>query len=60
MARLGLAQLAVVRGATVAAMRAKMPVEAAVCAQVTPRSSRTVNQVLAKRRSLRRSQARPH
>ena len=59
MARLGLGQIAVVRGATVAAMRSKMPVEAAACAQVTPRSSRTVSQVLAKRRSLRRSQARP-
>ncbi|MGH8967310.1 MAG: GNAT family N-acetyltransferase, partial [Actinomycetes bacterium] len=59
MARLGLTQLAVVRGATVAALRAKMPVEAAACAHVTMRSSRTVNQVLAKRRSLRRSQARP-
>jgi GNAT superfamily N-acetyltransferase len=57
MARLGLAQIAVVRGATVAAVRAKMPVEAAACARVTSRSSRNVGQVLARRRSQRRSQA---
>ena len=58
MARLGLAQIAVVRGATVPAVRAKLPVEAAAFAQVTSRSSRAVGQVLAHRRSLRRSQTR--
>jgi GNAT superfamily N-acetyltransferase len=57
MARLGLGQIAVVRGATVTALRAKMPVEPPAAARVGRRSSRTVGQVLAQRRSLRRSQA---
>lgn len=61
MARLGLSQLAVVRAAPVAALRAKLPVEApAVCLdnRITNRqSTRTVGQVLARRRSLRRAQA---
>ena len=58
MARLGLAQIAVVRGATIAAMRAKMPVEPPAAAWVGTRSHRSVGQVLAQRRSLRRARAR--
>lgn len=57
LARLGLAQIAVVRGATVPAVRSKLPVEAPAFARVTSRSSRAVGQVLAHRRSQRRSQA---
>jgi hypothetical protein len=57
MARLGLGPIAVVRGATVTSLRAKMPVEPPAAARVGRRSSRTVGQVLAQRRSLRRSQA---
>jgi GNAT superfamily N-acetyltransferase len=59
MARLGFAQLAVIRGATVAALRAKMPVEPPAVARLGTRSHRSVGQVLVQRRSLRRSQARP-
>lgn len=59
MARLGLGQIAVVRGATVAAMRAKLPVEPPAAARLGTRSHRNVGQVLAQRRSLRRAQARP-
>jgi GNAT superfamily N-acetyltransferase len=58
MARLGLGQFAVVRGATVAAMRAKLPVEPPAVARVGTRHHRTVGQVLVQRRSLRRSQGR--
>ena len=60
MARLGLAQVAVVRGATVPSLRARLPVEAPVAARVASRSHRShrsVGQVLVARRSLRRSQA---
>jgi GNAT superfamily N-acetyltransferase len=59
MARLGLAQMAVVRGSTVAAMRAKLPVETPAAARVGSRTHRSVGQVLVQRRSMRRSQARP-
>lgn len=59
MARLGFAQIAVVRGATVATLRAKMPLETPAAARVGSRSSRGVAQVLAQRRLQRRSQARP-
>ncbi len=59
MARLGLGQVAVVRGATVASLRAKLPVETPVAARVGSRTHRSVGQVLVQRRSLRRSQARP-
>ena len=59
MARLGLGQIAVVRGATVTALRAKLPVEPPAAARVGTRSHRSVGQVLVQRRSLRRSQARP-
>ena len=57
MARLGLAQFAIVRGASVSAMRAKVPVEPPAAACVGRRSHRSVGQVLAQRRSQRRAQA---
>lgn len=59
MARLGLGQIAVVRGASVSSLRAKLPVETPAAARVGSRSHRSVGQVLVQRRSLRRSQARP-
>ncbi len=59
LARIGFAQLAVIRGATVTALRAKLPVEPPAAARVGTRSHRSVGQVLVQRRSLRRSQARP-
>ncbi len=58
MARLGLVQVAVVRAATVASLRTKMPVEPPAAARMGARSHRSVGQVLAQRRSQRRSQAR--
>jgi GNAT superfamily N-acetyltransferase len=58
MTRLGLTQVAVLRGATVGALRAKLPVHPPVAAVVGHRSVRGVGQVLAQRRSLRRSQRR--
>ena len=57
MARLGLTQVAVMRAATVSTLRAKMPVEPPAAARVGSRSHRNVGQVLAQRRSMRRSQA---
>jgi predicted N-acetyltransferase YhbS len=60
MARLGLSQIAVMRVATVPALRAKMPVEPPAAARVGTRSHRSVGQVLAQRRSLRRAQAKAH
>lgn len=57
MARLGLGQLAVVRGSTVAALRAKLPVEA-VAVRAGHRAQRNVAQVVAERRSQRRARAR--
>lgn len=57
MARLGLSQLAVVRGATVPALRAKLPVEPPAGAMVSSRNHRSVGQVLAQRRLQRRAQA---
>jgi len=57
MARLGLSQVAMVRGATVAALRARMPVEPPVAARVGSRTYRNVGQVLAQRRSMRRAQS---
>jgi GNAT superfamily N-acetyltransferase len=59
MARLGLGQIAVVRGTTTAALRAKLPVEPPAAARVGSRSHRNVGHVLAQRRSLRRAQTRP-
>jgi N-acetylglutamate synthase-like GNAT family acetyltransferase len=58
MARLGLGQVAVVRGATVSALRSKMPVEPPAAARVGSRNHRGVGQVLAQRRSQRRAQIR--
>jgi GNAT superfamily N-acetyltransferase len=58
MARLGLGQIAVVRGAPVSTLRAKLPVEPPAAARVGARSHRSVGQVLVARRSLRRSQSR--
>jgi GNAT superfamily N-acetyltransferase len=59
MARLGLGQMAVVRGAATAALRAKLPVEPPAAARVDSRNHRSVGHVLAQRRSLRRAQRRP-
>ncbi len=59
MARLGLGQIAVVRGTTVAALRAKLPVDPPAAARVGTRSHRSVGHVLAQRRSMRRAQTRP-
>lgn len=56
MARLGLAQIAIVRGATVPALRAKLPVEPPPGAMVSSRNQRSVGQVLAQRRMQRRAQ----
>jgi hypothetical protein len=58
MARLGLGQVAVVRGATVPALRAKLPVEPPAAARVGSRNHRSVGAVIAQRRSMRRSRAR--
>lgn len=57
MARLGLAQIAIVRGATIPALRAKLPVEPPAGAMVTSRNQRSVGQVLAQRRLQRRAQS---
>lgn len=56
MARLGLGQVAVVRGSSVIALRAKLPVEPPSAARVGQHSHRNVGQVIARRRSLRRAQ----
>ena len=56
MARLGLAQIAVVRGSATGALRNKLPVEPPAAARVGSRSHRNVGQVLAQRRSQRRAQ----
>lgn len=58
MARLGLGQAALMRVATVASLRSRLPVETPVAARVSSRNHRSVGQVLAQRRSLRRAQAR--
>jgi GNAT superfamily N-acetyltransferase len=57
MARLGLAQVATVRGASVNTLRGKLPVEPPAAARVGSRNHRSVGQVLAQRRSMRRAQA---
>lgn len=56
MARLGLTQIATVRGATIPAIRAKLPVEPPAAAMVNARNHRSVGQVLAQRRLQRRVQ----
>ena len=58
MARLGLGQFAVIRGASVVSMRAKLPLEPPAVARLGARNHRSVGQVLVQRRSLRRSQDR--
>ena len=59
MARLGLGQVAVVRGATVPALRVKLPGEAAAVAQIGTRADHNLGQVLAHRRSQRRARTTP-
>jgi GNAT superfamily N-acetyltransferase len=56
MARLGLSQIAIVRGATIPALRARLPVEPPAGAMVNSRNHRSVGQVLAQRRLQRRAQ----
>jgi hypothetical protein len=46
-----------VRGATVSALRSKLPVEPPPAALVSTRHQRNVGQVLARRRSMRRARA---
>ena len=58
MARLGLGPTAMVRAATVASMRAKLPLEPPAVARVGTRSPRNVGQVIVQRRSLRRARDR--
>lgn len=58
MARHGLAQMAVVRRGAVPVLRSKLPVDPPAGAMVTSRNHRSVGQVLAQRRSLRRAQSR--
>jgi GNAT superfamily N-acetyltransferase len=57
MARLGLTQIAIVRGASIPALRAKLPVDPPAGARVSSRNHRSVGQVLAQRRLQRRAQA---
>jgi hypothetical protein len=57
MARLGLTQIAIVRGASIPTLRAKLPVEPPAGAMVSNRNHRSVGQVLAQRRLQRRAQA---
>jgi len=59
MARLGLGQIAVLRGTTVPALRAKLPGEAAAVARIGTQQHQKLGQVLAQRRSLKRSQWKP-
>ncbi len=60
LARMGLAQVAVVRAATVAALRGRMPLEPATAARSTRSASRAkvVGQVVAARRHQRRARVR--
>jgi GNAT superfamily N-acetyltransferase len=55
LARLGMAQLAVLRGGKVAALRARLPGDPSAAVRGAGRTSRTVGQVVALRRSQRRS-----
>ncbi len=55
LARLGLAQLAVLRGTKVAALRARLPGDPSAAVRGAGRTSRSVGQVVALRRSQRRS-----
>jgi GNAT superfamily N-acetyltransferase len=58
MSRLGLTQVAVLRGALVSTLRSKLPVHPPAAACVGNRNSRSVGQVIAQRRSMRRAQSR--
>ena len=58
MARLGLGQVAVLRGSSVASLRAKMPHDPAAAARGPARPNRSVGRVVAMRRSQRRSRNR--
>lgn len=57
MARLGLAQAAVVRVAPTATLRAKLPVDLPAVSRPVAASNRQIGHVLAARRSLRRNQS---
>jgi N-acetylglutamate synthase-like GNAT family acetyltransferase len=57
-ARLGLAQVAVLRGASVCALRARLPHDPAAPARAAARGQRSVGQVVAARRSQRRAATR--
>ena len=58
MARLGLGQVAVLRGSSVAALRARLPHDPSAAARGRTRRSRNVGQVVAMRRSQRRARNR--
>jgi GNAT superfamily N-acetyltransferase len=58
MARIGLAQVAGLRGAAVTALRARLPHDPSVAARQAARQGRNVGQVVAARRSQRRARAR--
>ncbi len=53
LARLGLAQLATLRGGTVKALRARLPAEAPAVAMVDARTKRSVGETVVRRRSQR-------
>ncbi len=57
LARLGLTQVAVVRGASVSSMRSKLPVDPSAAMRGSVRRARNVDHVVAVRRSQRRSGA---
>ena len=58
LARLGMAPVASLRGASVAALRARLPHDPSVVARQSGRMSRSVGQVVAARRSQRRARTR--
>jgi GNAT superfamily N-acetyltransferase len=58
MARYGLAQVATLRGASVAALRARLPVDPSTAVRNGGRSGRSIGQVVAVRRSQRRARSR--
>jgi hypothetical protein len=57
LARLGLAQVVVLRGATVSALRGRLPHDPSALARSAARTGRSVGQVVAARRSQRRARA---
>lgn len=58
LARLGVAPVAILRAATVSALRARLPHDPSVAARIGLRKGRSVSQVVAARRSQRRAQDR--